>query len=152
MFESITASGSDTITIKEFQDHLSSDIAKGFLVLLDIDETDAWMLFNMIDTDGSHSIDAEEFVDGCMRLKGPVKAIDFAVFRKECTKMNEIMKKSLAKADANMVCFANQLMELQSKHQEQNFGIPSTALNASDWNELSDNLVAPREPPRAKAP
>merc|ERR1712046_392970 len=37
-------------------------------------------LFKLLDLDGSDEIDAEEFVNGCMRLHGLAKSIDLATF------------------------------------------------------------------------
>merc|ERR1712080_448889 len=51
---------------------------KHWLESLDIDTHDAWTLFKLLDTDDSDSIDIEELVLGCLRLKGPARSMDMA--------------------------------------------------------------------------
>merc|ERR1712039_328640 len=40
--------------------------------------SDAWTLFQLLDADGTYTIDIEEFVMGCTRLRGSAKSIDIA--------------------------------------------------------------------------
>merc|ERR1712150_157679 len=49
-----------------------------YLESLDMTASEAWQLFRLIDADGSSGVDIDEFVDGCMRLKGDAKAVDIA--------------------------------------------------------------------------
>merc|ERR1712050_160068 len=51
-------------------------------------------LFNLVDIDGSGSIDPEEFVNGCIRLQGPAKALDLASFMHE---YKQAQKRELAR-------------------------------------------------------
>merc|ERR1712151_941593 len=48
-----------------------------------IEPSDLWLLFKLLDVDGSGTIDPEEMVTGCTRLKGIAKAFDVAVIRHE---------------------------------------------------------------------
>merc|ERR1712129_247437 len=50
---------------------------------IDLDLREAEDLFHLIDIDNSGSIDPEEFVNGCIRLQGPAKAIDLATLMSE---------------------------------------------------------------------
>ena len=49
---------------------------QAFLSGLDIDITDARIVFTLLDVDGSGGLTVEEFVDGALKLKGPAKGID----------------------------------------------------------------------------
>jgi len=89
MFETIDTNETGTIDMKEFETHLNDEKADGFFVLLDIDSSDAWTLFKLLDRDDSDVIDAEEFVDGCLKLKGPARAIDMACLQVELTRTHE---------------------------------------------------------------
>ena len=53
------------------------------LLLLELDTSDAWTLFKLMDTSGNGDLDASEFVEGCMRLKGPARSIDVAIMMQE---------------------------------------------------------------------
>lgn len=49
--------------------------------MLGLHEDNVLDLFDILDEDKSGTINSHEFVDGCVRLTGNCKAIDFAVFR-----------------------------------------------------------------------
>jgi len=60
--------------------------------------------------DGGHEINATEFVDGCMSLKGPFKAIEGAMFKQ--------------RIDQKLSCLAERLTEIQAQQLKS-----STALS-----------------------
>merc|ERR1711972_475313 len=64
--------------IKEFEEHLQDEAVEAYFASLELETTDAWTLFKLLDDDESHAIDAEEFVMGFLRLKGSARAIDVA--------------------------------------------------------------------------
>lgn len=78
LFMDIDADNSGFITINEFEKYLLKDEVQAYFVSLDLDITDAWTLFKLLDADESNVVDIEEFVTGCLRLKGGAKAIDMA--------------------------------------------------------------------------
>lgn len=80
-FEDADKDGSGHLTAVEFQKALSnSDTLKDCLQSLDIGADHALSLFNLLDVDGSGEIEINEFVQGCIKFRGTVKAIDFATF------------------------------------------------------------------------
>jgi len=66
------------LTYQEFEEVLTHPKTADFLAALQLDIGDAWELFKLLDTDESQLIDVEEFVHGCLRLKGMAKAVDIA--------------------------------------------------------------------------
>eukprot|EP00928_Gymnodinium_smaydae_P002318 TRINITY_DN10828_c0_g4_i1.p1 TRINITY_DN10828_c0_g4~~TRINITY_DN10828_c0_g4_i1.p1 ORF type:complete len:703 (+),score=111.77 TRINITY_DN10828_c0_g4_i1:45-2153(+) len=78
LFEKFDSSKDGQISLTEFETHLEDDHMKAFLESFEIDTSDAWLLFRLLDTDSGGSIDYEEFVDGCIRLKGNAKCIQVA--------------------------------------------------------------------------
>lgn len=46
---------------------------------LGISTDDVWTLFMLIDNDDSGMVDIEEFVSGCMQLRGPAKSLQVGV-------------------------------------------------------------------------
>merc|ERR1712154_593922 len=66
------------------------------MATLDMEPHDLWQLFNLLDTDMSNSVDPQEFVLGCMRLRGPAKALELASLQKEhnrlTRKIDDFMK------------------------------------------------------------
>merc|ERR1719367_850173 len=51
---------------------------QGFLAALDLETSDARNLFKLLDIGGTSMIDTNEFVSGCLRLKGSARSIDMA--------------------------------------------------------------------------
>lgn len=78
MFDLFDADRSGTVTVDEFAEHLKDPQVQAYFALLELDTSDAFTLFKLLDEDGSCAVDAEEFVEGCVRLKGGARAIDLA--------------------------------------------------------------------------
>jgi hypothetical protein len=74
-----------TLSYQEFKDHLESNGMEAYFKAADLDKKDARQMFKLLDTSGqkgdagagSH-LTIEEFVSGCMRLKGPARSVDLA--------------------------------------------------------------------------
>merc|ERR1711957_270423 len=76
LFHSLDGAQSGIITVTQFEDHLQNPEVQAFFDALEVDTSDAWALFKLIDTEENHQIELEEFIDGCLRLKGTAKSID----------------------------------------------------------------------------
>merc|ERR1712187_566899 len=95
LLEEIDAEGKGVITREELQEAFKLERVQHYFSVLDIDIADSNYLFDMLDLDGSNEVDMEEFVTGCLRLKGNAKSIDIH------TLMFEI-KQVLAKCETMM--------------------------------------------------
>merc|ERR1712083_962219 len=73
---------SGTISLEEFEGCLNSEVSM-LLQAVGIRTEQAHQLFHLLDLDDSGEIEWEEFVLGCFKLEGGVKAIDFAAFLRE---------------------------------------------------------------------
>mmetsp|Transcript_68482 Transcript_68482/g.125782 ORF Transcript_68482/g.125782 Transcript_68482/m.125782 type:complete len:228 (+) Transcript_68482:54-737(+) len=78
LFKDMDIDNSGDITIREFEKHLNEDSMQAYFASLDLDTSDAWTLFKLLDTDEGNAIDVDEFIMGCLRLKGNAKSIDIA--------------------------------------------------------------------------
>jgi len=78
VFRDLDSDGSGTITLAEFQENLDRDEMKAYLDSLGLSSSDALVLFSLLDADGTQTIDIEEFMMGCLRLRGTAKSIDLA--------------------------------------------------------------------------
>lgn len=96
MFRRIDGDGSGHISLQEFEEHMSDKTVEAFFALLGLDTTDAWTLFKLMDADGSGVIDANEFVRGCLQLKGPARSLDLAKLTREFKMMAEKVSASIA--------------------------------------------------------
>eukprot|EP00929_Paragymnodinium_shiwhaense_P077436 TRINITY_DN39879_c0_g3_i1.p1 TRINITY_DN39879_c0_g3~~TRINITY_DN39879_c0_g3_i1.p1 ORF type:complete len:670 (-),score=121.30 TRINITY_DN39879_c0_g3_i1:768-2714(-) len=84
------------ITAEIFAEQLNGDGVQEYFALLDLDGSDAWMLFQLLDEDGSGTIDVEEFVEGCLRLKGSARGIDLAKLSKDFKHIGQQLSDELA--------------------------------------------------------
>lgn len=68
----------ETLTWDGFAKRLGEPGVDKYFTAMDIDIADARGLFLLLDTDESGEVDSEEFIQGCLRLRGPAKSIDVA--------------------------------------------------------------------------
>ncbi|CAE7338604.1 Scn11a [Symbiodinium natans] len=78
LFQQLDKNGDGGITVKEFEVALEDPTLMQVFDALEISADDAWTLFTQLDSDGDAHVDAEEFLEGCMLLKGPARSIDEA--------------------------------------------------------------------------
>eukprot|EP00747_Dinoflagellata_sp_TGD_P035795 gnl/TRDRNA2_/TRDRNA2_138084_c1_seq1.p1 gnl/TRDRNA2_/TRDRNA2_138084_c1~~gnl/TRDRNA2_/TRDRNA2_138084_c1_seq1.p1 ORF type:complete len:135 (-),score=25.91 gnl/TRDRNA2_/TRDRNA2_138084_c1_seq1:337-741(-) len=79
LFRTIDSDSSGGISVEEFQAAIDEPAVSDYFAALEIDPLDALTLFKLLDYDGGGVIEASEFVDGCMRLKGQARSIDMAL-------------------------------------------------------------------------
>lgn len=64
-----------------------------------LDATDATALFEMLDQDGTGTVDVEEFVLGALKLKGPARCLDmirtWGAFTDVNTKLDKLLEAPL---------------------------------------------------------
>eukprot|EP00928_Gymnodinium_smaydae_P010136 TRINITY_DN13805_c3_g1_i1.p1 TRINITY_DN13805_c3_g1~~TRINITY_DN13805_c3_g1_i1.p1 ORF type:complete len:581 (+),score=75.77 TRINITY_DN13805_c3_g1_i1:48-1790(+) len=78
LFQDIDRDDSNSITLQEFEAHFSDEECVAFFASLDIETDMAWEIFRLLDVDEEGTIDIDEFVTGCLRLRGSAKALDVA--------------------------------------------------------------------------
>eukprot|EP00747_Dinoflagellata_sp_TGD_P084198 gnl/TRDRNA2_/TRDRNA2_162416_c0_seq1.p1 gnl/TRDRNA2_/TRDRNA2_162416_c0~~gnl/TRDRNA2_/TRDRNA2_162416_c0_seq1.p1 ORF type:complete len:610 (+),score=82.05 gnl/TRDRNA2_/TRDRNA2_162416_c0_seq1:53-1882(+) len=83
MFDEMNFDYSGGITLTELEGLMLDEKLMGYFEAMDLDVGDAWALFRLVDTDESQVIDVDDFVHGCLRLKGSAKNLDFATMLSE---------------------------------------------------------------------
>jgi len=79
VFNELDTDGDNAVCLEEFQVAVEEqDTIKDFLMAMDIEAGDAWLLFKLLDVDSGGHLDMDAFVDGCMQLKGSAKSIHVA--------------------------------------------------------------------------
>eukprot|EP00929_Paragymnodinium_shiwhaense_P004011 TRINITY_DN10471_c1_g2_i1.p1 TRINITY_DN10471_c1_g2~~TRINITY_DN10471_c1_g2_i1.p1 ORF type:complete len:510 (-),score=75.43 TRINITY_DN10471_c1_g2_i1:327-1856(-) len=94
IFRSIDIDCSGLVRGREMRRYLDSEPARALFSALEIDVEDAYGLFELLDKDGSNGIDVEEFMRGCMQIRGGAKALGIAQIQcqnKHMTKMLETL-------------------------------------------------------------
>lgn len=78
----------DCITWKEFSSKLSRPEMQEYFKDLNVDVSEAKGLFQLLDVDGSGGLELDEVISGCLRLRGPAKAIELALLGQEIVSLN----------------------------------------------------------------
>lgn len=89
IFREADTDNTGDITLQEFEDHLKNKEVLAHLKSIGLDFDEALGLFKLLDTDGSFAVGIDEFVSGCMRLKGGAKSIDLATLMYENKRLME---------------------------------------------------------------
>jgi voltage-gated sodium channel len=76
IFKEADRDESGSLSCAELTEHLTNPRVKAYFAGLDIDPSDAMIIFALIDKDGTDEVSIDEFVDGTMKLKGNAKSID----------------------------------------------------------------------------
>lgn len=72
-----------------FLSKLDTPQMRAFFRAIDVDETEAEGLFRLMDLDDNGGVDAEEFLSGCMRLRGPARALDLTMLVREVRRLDQ---------------------------------------------------------------
>jgi len=81
LFAQVDTTRSGTISWEQFEEALESEDMREVFKQLDLDVSEALGLFQLLDTDRTGNIDADEFISGCTRLRGPAKALDLNLLK-----------------------------------------------------------------------
>jgi len=76
IFQAADKNADGAMSYEELVEQLEDPRVRAYFSGLQIDPDDTSILFTLLDTDGSNSVDVEEFIAGTMRLKGAAKSID----------------------------------------------------------------------------
>jgi len=76
LFNELGDEKSAAITFAMFEEKINSPAVQAYFEVLGLDVSDAWSFFKLLDLDDGGDVEVEEFLMGCLRLRGPAKAID----------------------------------------------------------------------------
>merc|ERR1712194_433196 len=79
------------ITWEDFEEKLASDDMQEYFKAINVDVSEAKGFFQLLDVDGGGSLDPEEVVSGCLRLRGQAKAIELSLLMQENRRIGEKM-------------------------------------------------------------
>ncbi|CAK9083580.1 unnamed protein product [Durusdinium trenchii] len=76
LFSTLGDQCTGTITFKMLQDRMNCPKVRAYFEVLGLDIWDAWSFFKLLDDDASGDVAVEDFLLGCLRLRGQASAID----------------------------------------------------------------------------
>jgi hypothetical protein len=83
LFEELDRNDSGEISLQELESHMQEPKVVAYFNALNLDLKQVNKLFNLMDLDKSGTLDPEEFVFGCLNLKGNAKTLDMAILQYE---------------------------------------------------------------------
>eukprot|EP00450_Noctiluca_scintillans_P031594 CAMPEP_0194552494 /NCGR_PEP_ID=MMETSP0253-20130528/96756_1 /TAXON_ID=2966 /ORGANISM="Noctiluca scintillans" /LENGTH=301 /DNA_ID=CAMNT_0039399965 /DNA_START=39 /DNA_END=945 /DNA_ORIENTATION=- len=93
LFTSMDKDWSDTITFSELEEGLRRDSVRVEFSKVGIEVPDADAFFCLLDTDGSNQLEIDEFVMGCLRLRGTANAV---AYESAMQRMEVMLKTSMS--------------------------------------------------------
>merc|ERR1719343_1139607 len=81
VFNELDTNSSGALSFEEFEKHIEDDKIMAYLRTLEIDVSQVRTLFMLLDVDNTGEVDIEEFVGGCLRLRGGATNMDLAVLK-----------------------------------------------------------------------
>eukprot|EP00930_Biecheleria_cincta_P052303 TRINITY_DN37562_c0_g1_i1.p1 TRINITY_DN37562_c0_g1~~TRINITY_DN37562_c0_g1_i1.p1 ORF type:complete len:299 (-),score=52.60 TRINITY_DN37562_c0_g1_i1:163-951(-) len=95
LFGAFDMDGSGELTVDEFEEHKDDSQVCAYFDTLDLDLDKAWDIFRLLDDDESGTVSMDEFVEGCLKLRGQARSMDLAIlgydFQRVSTKLGEFM-------------------------------------------------------------
>lgn len=95
LFKEIDDDRSGAISLDEFELHFKDEAIQAFFSALELEPFDAWTLFRQLDLNEDHCLDAEEFLEGCLKLRGAARNIDMAAVRRDGRDVSKRVKNLL---------------------------------------------------------
>lgn len=97
IFEEADADNSNSISWEEFKEYLKNPEVQAYLSTQQLDTYDARQLFNILcgEDQESDEVSIDEFIMGCMRLKGVAKSVDVVALLEESRKQNRKVKENM---------------------------------------------------------
>mmetsp|Transcript_33643 Transcript_33643/g.50201 ORF Transcript_33643/g.50201 Transcript_33643/m.50201 type:complete len:163 (+) Transcript_33643:2-490(+) len=75
-FQEADRDRSGLLSWNEFREHLKIPKVSAYFRALELDVSQAHVLFRLLDRDGSSEVSLDEFLAGCFRLKGQAKSLE----------------------------------------------------------------------------
>eukprot|EP00927_Polykrikos_kofoidii_P022190 TRINITY_DN20764_c0_g1_i2.p1 TRINITY_DN20764_c0_g1~~TRINITY_DN20764_c0_g1_i2.p1 ORF type:complete len:716 (+),score=134.94 TRINITY_DN20764_c0_g1_i2:116-2263(+) len=118
LFLSTDSDRDGVLSWEEFATQLDSKSMQEYFSVLDLDISEAKTVFSLIDADDSGQIDVNEFVNGCFRLRGSAKAVEFAVFLRDFYDMSDMVRETLERIPG-LLKEHQEMVQVQHQDQQQ---------------------------------
>lgn len=107
LFEEADAKDNGQISIVDFVDFTRDPRVEAYFRVIGINISEAIGFFRLLDIDDSGYVDMEEFVIGCMRIKGQAKGLDVATLMHELKRVTRIIHNEIVTLRTALLDHAN---------------------------------------------
>mmetsp|Transcript_33829 Transcript_33829/g.60197 ORF Transcript_33829/g.60197 Transcript_33829/m.60197 type:complete len:299 (+) Transcript_33829:1-897(+) len=115
IFHDVDIDASGRITEEELEAYLEDQRASAYFSTLGLGRPDASTLFKLFDSDDSGELDIDEFVTGCLRMKGEAKSIEIAELRKETNKISRRLTRFMNFTHPILDCIKELSIDISTK-------------------------------------
>jgi len=99
----------DCITWDEFQSKMDAPEMKEYFKAINVDPSEAYGLFQLLDTDGSGDVDCSEIVNGLLRLRGNARALELSLLMSETSRIHQTLEKQAKEVERRFAGIARVL-------------------------------------------
>eukprot|EP00747_Dinoflagellata_sp_TGD_P038455 gnl/TRDRNA2_/TRDRNA2_139674_c2_seq1.p1 gnl/TRDRNA2_/TRDRNA2_139674_c2~~gnl/TRDRNA2_/TRDRNA2_139674_c2_seq1.p1 ORF type:complete len:246 (+),score=49.37 gnl/TRDRNA2_/TRDRNA2_139674_c2_seq1:1-738(+) len=103
------------VDLRQFELMMDKKEMREYFRTIDVGVSEAPYLFKLLDVDGSGSVDADEMISGCWRLKGEAKALDLALLAYESQQTHEWTGRYLASIEHDIAGVKKLIEKVLSK-------------------------------------
>jgi len=108
--------GTGLVTLEDFSASLERPHIAALLSHLQLEISDAVSLFKALDVDGSEGLEMEEFVMGCLQIRGQAKTVDMVTLMRENKRLMKKLTKSSSRHEDSLNHINKQLELLLHVH------------------------------------
>eukprot|EP00747_Dinoflagellata_sp_TGD_P072516 gnl/TRDRNA2_/TRDRNA2_157514_c0_seq1.p1 gnl/TRDRNA2_/TRDRNA2_157514_c0~~gnl/TRDRNA2_/TRDRNA2_157514_c0_seq1.p1 ORF type:complete len:613 (+),score=96.14 gnl/TRDRNA2_/TRDRNA2_157514_c0_seq1:1-1839(+) len=83
----------------QFESVLDSEVMSDYFEGLNVDISEAYAIFQLLDASGDGRLDPEEIVSGCLRIRGTAKALETMLILKQVNDIHDGLRKHILTAD-----------------------------------------------------
>jgi len=124
--------GTDSIMGKDFVEHVERQDVKMQFALLGLHYTDGLNFFKLLDIDGNSRLSIEEFVMGCLRLKGGGLLIDSNVLIQETKELVMTTARANKKAIAAIASTVKDMLDRFNSHEVEMMSVAISSEDSQD--------------------
>lgn len=106
-FEEADADKSGMISWDEFKEYVRRKDIQAYLATQQLDAHDARQLWSILNVDDDNEVNIDDFIFGCMRLKGSAKSVDVVALLQESRKHQKRMKDSICTLEEQLMAIAS---------------------------------------------
>eukprot|EP00413_Alexandrium_margalefii_P000911 CAMPEP_0204515604 /NCGR_PEP_ID=MMETSP0661-20131031/2710_1 /ASSEMBLY_ACC=CAM_ASM_000606 /TAXON_ID=109239 /ORGANISM="Alexandrium margalefi, Strain AMGDE01CS-322" /LENGTH=237 /DNA_ID=CAMNT_0051520931 /DNA_START=1 /DNA_END=714 /DNA_ORIENTATION=- len=92
LFMAIDEDGSGSVTQDEVEAYFEDRRMQSYFAALGINAADTGRLFSLLDNDGDGHLSIDEFLEGCMRLRGQASSIDVQHLHMDVKKVKRLLE------------------------------------------------------------
>merc|ERR1712136_630674 len=129
VFRELDQDHSGKISFDQFVQHLERQEVSALFSVLGIEVSDAISFFEALDVDGSHELEIDEFVMGCLNLRGNVRNVDMNTLLRENKRLMQRIGKTAKRTETQLQDIICRLPYCDQRKSISSFGATSRTTN-----------------------